>query len=82
MATWQLILLLLWVWICTRRPEKSKAEKNREETLDYLLKRANLLKIDEAMEEWGLFYPPDPEPGKKASEIIRNYGKDQQSTKE
>jgi hypothetical protein len=73
MATWQLIILMVWVWMCTRRPEKSKAEKNREEKLDYLIQRANLYRIGQAMEEWGLFYAPDPKSGKKASEIISNY---------
>jgi hypothetical protein len=58
MAIWQFIVLLVWIWICTRRPEKTKAEKNREEVLDHLIKRANLYRIGQAMEEWGLFYPP------------------------
>jgi len=80
MAIWQLIILMVWVWICTRRPDRTKAEKNREEVLDHLIKRANLHRIGQAMEEWGLFYPPgheqksivdlilepDPEPGENS----------------
>ena len=80
MPIWEFILLCLWVWVCTRPPAKSKAQKNREETLDYLIKRANLYRISQAMEEWGLFYPLghenkslidillEPEPAEKSKE--------------
>lgn len=61
MATWQLILILVWIFVCTRSRERTKAQKEREETLDYLIKRANLVRIAQAMEEWGLFYPPGHE---------------------
>ena len=33
MALWQLILVFVWIYICTRRPERTKKEKEREETV-------------------------------------------------